>query len=444
MANRKRIIVGAVVCCLLGVVGYAGGKFFSTMKAVTNSYNPLVGWDLMKNPRNQFPGKSRVNILLIGKDYNHTNKGILYTKQARSDTLILFSFDLDNKKVSAISIPRDTYVPWRGGKINAAYTEGGEKLARETVGKLLGVTPDYSIALKADAVKTMVDEIGGVEVTSLDKMKYDDNWGGLHIDLPEGTYNINGDQAIGYTRFRKMNPGLPHSKEEGDLRRQARQQNLLRALIAKAKSPSVLPNADKVINKAWTVIEPTLKKEQLFALATMYRDMNPSSMQTASLFGEDSRAGRLYVWRMNEDKNRHLVDWLIKGDEKAADKLTVVAVQNGTKVRGAARKIANVLKDEGFDAHPDRNPPPTEGVEEVAATKIVYRKAIFQPRAERIGRLLGVQNIVKDIPPVPTDGTKPTPVPTPFLEDPENAADVTIVLGRDVAAQFVQERRASR
>jgi LCP family protein required for cell wall assembly len=211
------------------------------LKSISSKSGGVVSFlETIKNPKARFNGKSRVNILLVGKDYNRDSKGMPITRAyfidpktgkrgyrniARADTIVVMSCDLDNGKVSAISIPRDTRVTARDGKtgkINATYARGGSKLLRETVEDLTGITPDYVIAIKPDAIREIVSILGGVDVETIDQMKYDDNWGNLHIDLPKGKQHLTGDQAVGFARFREVKPGTKHSAEEGDARQRQR------------------------------------------------------------------------------------------------------------------------------------------------------------------------------------------------------------------------------
>lgn len=436
------MVTVGIVAGILGVFALFAGKAFQVGSAIGGEKGIIGAWQGINNPLGEFPNNTqRINILLIGKDYNHTNKGILYTKASRSDTLIVFSLDLNNKTVSALSIPRDTYVAERRGKINAAFAQGGATMAVETVGKLIGVQPDYYIALKPDGVKELVNEVGGVEVTALDAMKYDDNWGGLHIDLPAGTYKINGDQAVGYTRFRKPNEGLPHSKEEGDARRMARQQNLVRAMVAQAKNPAVLMRADSLVKVAYNQVETNLSETQLLALATIFRETEPDKITSASLIGEDGREGGLSVFKPDTEKTQYLVDWLLRGDQGAANALTIVAVQNGTKVKGAARRLAESLKGSGFDAHPEGNIPKAgeeKTPEELPVSRVVYHKASFEERAKSIGRLIGVADVVKEPLPASEEAA------SSGGNSSDRPADVTVLVGLDVAKRDALQQSASR
>lgn len=435
------MVTVGIVAGILGVFALFAGKAMQVGSAMGGKKGIIGAWQGINNPLGEFPANAqRINILLIGKDYNHTNKGILYTKASRSDTLIVFSLDLRNKTVSALSIPRDTYVAERRGKINAAFAQGGAPMAMETVGKLLGVAPDYYIALKPDGVKELVDEVGGVEVTALDAMKYDDNWGGLHIDLPAGTYSINGEQAVGYTRFRKSNAGIGHSKEEGDARRMARQQNLIRAMVAKAKTPAVLMRADNLVKVAFNQVETNLSETQLLALATIFRETEPDKITSSSLIGEDGREGGLYVFKPDTEKTQYLVDWLLRGDQGAANALTVVAVQNGTKVKGAARRLAESLRGSGYDARSDGNAPKATGADtadELPASRVVYHKASYEERARSIARMIGVADVVKQ--PLPPEEEAASSRP-----DEDRPADVTVLVGLDVARRDDLQQSASR
>jgi LCP family protein required for cell wall assembly len=355
-----------------------------------------------------------------------------FTKGSRADSIVVLSLDMNAGKVSALSVPRDTVIEredGRGsGKINGTYARGGAEQLQNTLGELLGVRPDYYVALKPDGVKNLVDKLGGVDVEAIDDMKYDDNWGQLHIDLKKGPLRIDGTQAVGFTRFREVKPGTPHSKEEGDGRRMARQQMVIKAMAAEAKKPANWLHVDDVIKFGLKQIETNLEQEQVFALGALFRNIQPEQMQTASLIGKGTHRGT-YFFVPDEEKKKALVDWLLKGDESAANRLTVVAVQNGTEIPGLARRVADLLCEQGFDAKSTGNVGRDKESSEVSQTRIVYGKAATQVRAERIAKMLGGGKLEKQI----AGGMASAPV----LTDPD-APDVTVVLGRDLADTFAE------
>ncbi len=454
MSKSKRILRGFVCAVLLGGGLFAGMMARKITTAIGVSPGNLI--ETIRNPRGYFPAdRDRLNILLIGKDYSYlrtksdpTLNGARYTADSRSDTIMMLSLDLKSRRVSVLSIPRDTRVTapdGKTGKINATYKRGGVKLLSETVGRILGVSPDYYVAVKPEAVEKLVNILGGVKVETLDAMEYHDAGAGLHINLPKGRQKINGDQAVGFARFReadiyarnpdgspiytgrkdsagnpifRLRPRVHHSDEEGDGRRTARQQQLIRAMAAQAKQPENWLKADRVITTAYEEIETSLTHAQLFALAALFRSMKPDQVQAATLEGKGTTHGT-YFLDLDERKTRAMVEWLLKGNEAAANRLTVVTVKNGTAVKGAARQAAAVLVREGFDANALRGGGGgMAGAGEIDRTQILYGAAAVEMRARRIAALLGGGTLTK--------------APKEQMGD----TDVTVVLGRDLAPTF--------
>lgn len=437
-SRRAKGVFGLVVLAAVGVgITWAGSMLHSISNGGNGTAVGIV--QAITNPKSKFPGKDRVNVVLIGKDYNRLESrdpklnGMPFTKGSRADSIVMLSLDLDAGKVSGLSIPRDTLIQREdgqgSGKINGTYARGGAEQLEKTLGELLGVTPDYYVALKSDGVKNLVDKLGGVDVVAIDDMNYDDNWGQLHIHLKKGPLRIEGTDAVGFTRFREVKPGTPHSKEEGDGRRMARQQMVIKAMAAEAKKPGNWLHVDDVIKYGMKQIETDLSDEQVFALGALFRNIQPEQMQTASLVGKGTKHGT-YFFIPDENKKKALVDWLLKGDESAANRLTVVAVQNGTEIPGLAKRVADMLCEQGFDAKSDGNAQRGKEASEVSQTRIVYGKAATQVRAERIAKMLGGGKLEKQV----ATGTATTPTAVP---DPD-APDVTIVLGRDLAATFAE------
>lgn len=468
MRPRKRsplkTIASVVALCAVGAIAYTGGKVLSTAKRLSGDGGIKSFIDSYTDPQGQFPGRpNRITILLLGIDYSYLRtkdvklNGQPYTKDSRSDTIMLLTLDTQSKKVTALSVPRDTWVTdamGHRGKINGAYKRGGPENTAKTLEKLLGVKPDYYVAVKPDAVKELVDELGGVNVETIDAMLYHDTQARLHIDLPKGPQTINGEQAIGFARFREADVikrdaegnGIPtgqrdadgfptfqhkrpsevvHSKEEGDPRRMARQQQLIRAVVEKGKQPQNLIRADKILDGTMKHIQTDLSNQQLLALVVLFKEIKPDQIVSDTLQGEGFQPrGGTYRFVPDERKMKAAVDWLIKGDESAANRLTIVAVQNGTNVSGLAARVAQRLEREGFEAKADGNAPRETGGE-VAQTRIVYAKAAHLPRVEKIRALIGGGEAVKE--PRPdrqgADGYSHEALP-----------DVTVILGRDLAS----------
>ena len=468
----KRIAL-AVGACLLAGLAVVGGIAYKQMNRLGGKGGAQAFIQSIRNPREQFPmDKSRVNILLLGKDYDHDARGIQFTggegngKGSRTDSIVVASLDLDKQKVSLLSIPRDTRVvgpDGKVGKINAIYRNHGREALMKIVADLLGVAPDHYIAVKPDSVKEIVNALGGVEVEPIDFMKYHDQQARLTIDLPAGRQIINGEQAVGFARFREAdiyerNPdGSPvytgqkdsqgnpifvrrrhveHSKEEGDPRRIARQQQLIRAMTKKATSFSNLFQIDTLVDVSLKQLDTDLDRNHIFAIAALFRTVNPDSIQSGALQGHGEKRGGTFLFMPDRAKTQAAVDWLLKGDESAANRLTIVQVQNATAIVGAARRVADLLKEQGFDVQRATNsaPRPAPGANEATpapneATRIVYSKASYAARAQHIAELIGGGKLEKQVTPDKTgaDGYE------------HEFADVTVILGRDLASRYAPQ-----
>jgi LCP family protein required for cell wall assembly len=118
----------------------------------------------------------------------------------RSDTIMILRRDEDGG-ASLLSLPRDLWVPIAGtdhsAKINSAYNEGPQRLAR-TVTESLGIPVHHYVEVDFIGFTKMVDEIGGVEIC-VDYAAQDENTG---LRLNPGCQVLNGEQALAYARSR--------------------------------------------------------------------------------------------------------------------------------------------------------------------------------------------------------------------------------------------------
>ena len=188
-----------------------------------------------------------VNILLMGmsvlppdvQNPPTETKNLRYLPQVNSfdglaDVMLLMKFDPETKKVTMLSVPRDTRTEIEGHgirKINAANVEGGPALTAKTVSNVLGgVGIDRYIRINVLGVGKLIDALGGVTVYVPKDMKYQDDSQHLYINLKAGKQHLNGDQALQLLRYRH--------DELGDIGRIQRQQIVIRALIDQTLNPA--------------------------------------------------------------------------------------------------------------------------------------------------------------------------------------------------------------
>ena len=197
----------------------------------------------------QFAGRKDqfYTFLLVGQD---TFGG------GNTDTMMLAAYDVPNQKLSVMSLPRDTFVQYRGRNVllNSVFNragggENGIKALKQEVGELTGVTPDYYVIVQWEAVGELVDAIGGVYFEVPFDMYYNDLSQHFKIDLRGGYQLLDGTGAMGLLRWRHNSIGdtgkidYSYGYAEGDLGRIKTQQAFLTATLSKCLQPSVLlPN----------------------------------------------------------------------------------------------------------------------------------------------------------------------------------------------------------
>ena len=340
----------AVFIAALGTGAFLLTKF-------TGAKNPLelikTGRMLM-DPRQAFPGQDRITVLCLGLDRNiftnHKDKsdprnGMPYTKGSRSDVMMVASLDLQNQAVSILSIPRDTRVILPGktryAKINQAHADGGVEYTKETVEEFLGCKIDHYVVIKQEAIQNVVDALGGVNVKVPHDMDYDDNWGNLHVHLKEGEQLLNGEQAVGFMRFR-------HDRE-GDFGRIKRQQQVIQILGQDAKNPMVITKAPGLIDAIRKYINTDLSPDQQLALAKLFNKMDPGHIQTAQLpvLDTETLGGVSYVIP-DDDRKEAAVDWIIHGNPDAMNRMVRVELLNASGDVELYGKVYDCLRHYGF------------------------------------------------------------------------------------------------
>ena len=175
----------------------------------------------------QIGGDSIVNILLIGQD---TRTG----ERARSDSMILVTFNKDKNTITMTSFMRDLYVTipgYKNSRINAAYTYGGMSLLNQTLETNFGVCVDGNVEVDFTQFAGIIDLLGGVEMELTSKEASYINYWVPSGNVKKGVNVLNGEQALMHARNRK--------DADGDFSRTNRQRELLSALMDKYKNADI-------------------------------------------------------------------------------------------------------------------------------------------------------------------------------------------------------------
>jgi len=164
---------------------------------------PLTGIDLPTEIK---------TLVILGTDSQSPFPG-------RSDLILLVFYHPRLGKAAFLSIPPDIFLTIPGytmQRLNVANAVGGFGMLADALEYNFGVRPDdYALAHLDDFVY-FIDDLGGLEITVVEKMP------SICADIQPGRTLLTGDQVMCYLRFRD---------KTNELNRNLRQQEVLRLIL---------------------------------------------------------------------------------------------------------------------------------------------------------------------------------------------------------------------
>ena len=342
-------IVFAILCAVIVCVTVVENSYLLDKITGEQSEDASGFFKLYKKEHKNFEtpfSPRRQNILLLGVDSNGDGADIW--EGTRSDTIMIVNIDPKTHSVNAITIPRDSkvYLPDNKGvqKINAAHAIGGINLVKKTLKETFGIRIDKYIIVHDEAVEKVVDALGGIPIYVEKPMHYHDYAGHLHIDLNKGNTVLNGNQAVGYLRYRK--DGL------GDIGRTQRQQWFMRSLFEKLHSPQIIAKIPEVLNICNTYIKTDMSFYELSQYAAFARSVDENKIEIATLPGAPNQKGYISYWILDPKKTQEVINRMIYRDKPVLD---------GTKFKGGimyspkkeseAEALKEQLNELGFEVN---------------------------------------------------------------------------------------------
>lgn len=275
--KRLKIFIFVAVLAVIGISSYMAIKHFVYSEVYTNRPEILAGSDLgkikKKHDENLHKPEKEANqrpysVLLVGLDAEKMNKG-------RSDTLMVALVDPKNKKVSLLSIPRDTRVQIAGrdvDKITHAHNYGINSTIM-TVEDFLDIKMDYYAQINFDGFQSLINTIGGVTVSVEKNLTFRDRITNTQFSLKKGTQKLNGIQALNYARFR--------DDWESDFGRNRRQQQVIKALMDETLNIRNITKINQIVKDIGENVETDMDFD-MFA-KTMTNMKNVSSKDVYSI-----------------------------------------------------------------------------------------------------------------------------------------------------------------
>ena len=241
-----------------------------------------------------------VNILLIGVDHGTERDSDSWTGKTdfHSDVMIVLSINTNTNEVSMISLPRDTYakIPSVEGiyKLNLSLNCGGgwpseangysttgfDKVCDAASWMIGGIPIKYYYAVDFEAVKGLVDAVGGVDYD----MDIAFTINGRSYET--GMQHLDGQGALDYMRVRKKENIEDPTGQTGDLNRINRQKAMLVAIYKQLMDTGMLFRLPQILDafdgNLYTNVD--IRSTAGFA-AYAYQHIDPENIKVYSMDG---------------------------------------------------------------------------------------------------------------------------------------------------------------
>jgi len=222
--RKRRILAWTALVLACTVAGAALTGYLTVRKVASEIHRvPVNVKDLGKRP--PVYSTTSMNILVFGSDsragLDRHQQVLLHTGDAttggnNSDTIMVLHISPGRHLVTAISIPRDTMVPYyqcdAGGgypgqqadpyayeRINSLLAVGGPQCLWKTVEQVTGIHLDHFIEIGLGGFVNVIDDLGGVNVCA--PFAISNPTSGLV--LPVGEHHIDGVTALAFWRTRE-------------------------------------------------------------------------------------------------------------------------------------------------------------------------------------------------------------------------------------------------
>jgi polyisoprenyl-teichoic acid--peptidoglycan teichoic acid transferase len=208
------------------------------------------------------------NILLLGVDTRDPT-----SIKERSDSMMILTLDMNNKKIKLTSLQRDmlVYLPGKTNpvKINAANAMGGPALALRVVNDTFRLDLHDFLIVNMRGMEGIVDAAGGVMIDVAEEEVFYLNQdidvaNNLYQDTPlvghiekGGLQLLNGRQAVGYARIRHL---------DSDYKRMARQRQVMQALLSAFRDAS-LATKSKIVSQGLSLVSTNMSPADLTNMA---------------------------------------------------------------------------------------------------------------------------------------------------------------------------------
>ncbi|MCQ2493031.1 MAG: LCP family protein [Lachnospiraceae bacterium] len=198
--------------------------------------------------------------------------------RSRSDVNILAVINTKTGKMLMVNTPRDSYVSLvtKDGSMDKLTHAGlyGIECSETALENLYGVNIDYYVRLNFSGFEEIVDALGGIDVYSEQNFRVDDTF------FVVGMNHLEGEDALRFARERYSFAGM------GDVQRGRNQMEVIKAIIGKMTSFSMISNYTEVLDAVGDSVMTDMPTEEIYNLVKFQLATNTVwSFETYTVIG---------------------------------------------------------------------------------------------------------------------------------------------------------------
>lgn len=242
------------------------------------------------------------NVLLLGSDARGE-------EPSRTDTIMIASWNKRTSEVKVISFMRDIYAAIPGYedyKLNTAYYLGGVELLKETLSDMFGIPIHHYALIDFQSFEQLVDVAApkGVEIDVEKEMSEE-----IGVTLMPGVQRLNGQELLGYARFR--------ADEEGDFGRVRRQQQVIGALKEEFIGPLAIAGYPKLAGAVQGAVQTDMAASDQLSKAIKFALFGGGEVERLTIPAEGTYSTGSYshagsVLELDLEANRQVIQTFLK------------------------------------------------------------------------------------------------------------------------------------
>ena len=396
----------------VGVTASAGTWLYSSLTSLNK--------DSKSNATKEVAITEPVNILFYGMD-NVPGSGA-----SRTDTILIVHYDPDTKHTTMVSLPRDTRIPkdvykpkviGKTAKLTEIHYDSQLNSDLDTarddlinsVEEFFGIDNiNYYVSVDYEGFTSIIDVLGGVDITPQHDMKYYDPVDGLKIDFDKDVeYHLDGKDALKFVRWRKNNQGTSET-DGSDLARIENQRYFINCIMKQLTSTSGIVKIPSLVSETTKYIKTDLDADKIIAYAKAILKAGEDNMTSTTLEGTTDTIDGFDYFIYDPSKNREIIGLL--NNKIIEDRSNLkVKITNSSGVNGLAGKLKNTLiNDWGYS---EANIITKTGDSNVSESYVMVNSNTTINDLNSLGEEIGINNVSQG--------------------DIEDNTDINVIIGED-------------